>query len=107
MTPCGLDDQLSIFGKLLLIRCLCPDRILAQARKYVEDSLGPEYLDSKGLDLAELVEETERKCPLVGLISTGRLWLPPGPRSLTAVNTRDLQSLILGALYALSWSCMT
>ena len=73
MTPCGLDGQLTIFGKLLLIRCLCPDRILAQARKYVADTLGPEYLDSKGLDLAELVEETERKCPLVGLISTGRL----------------------------------
>ena len=71
MTPCGLDNNLTIFGKLLLIRCLCPDRILAQARKYVEDSLGPEFLESRNLDLAELVEETERKCPLVALISTG------------------------------------
>ena len=33
----------------------------------MEDSL----LEQKSLDLTELVEETERKCPLVGLISTG------------------------------------
>ena len=71
VTPCGLDGKLTIFSKLMLIRCLCPDRILAQARKYVEDSLGAEFLDSRSLDLTELVEETERKCPLVALISTG------------------------------------
>ena len=70
-TPCGLDRKLTIFSKLLLIRSLCPDRTLAQARKYVEDSLGRDYLEHKSLDLTELVEDTERKCPLVGLISTG------------------------------------
>ena len=69
--PCGLDKKLNIFNKLLLIRSLCPDRTLAQARKYVEDSLGSEYLENKPLDLEELFNDTERKCPLIGLISTG------------------------------------
>ena len=70
-TPCGLDKKMSIFDKLLLIRSLCPDRTLAQARKYIEDSLGGDFLEHKSLDLDELVNETERKCPLIGLISVG------------------------------------
>ena len=37
----------------------------------MEDSLGSEYLENKPLDLEELFNDTERKCPLIGLISTG------------------------------------
>ena len=70
-TPCGLDKKMSIFDKLLLIRSMCPDRTLAQARKYIEDSLGSDFLEHKSLDLDALVNETERKCPLIGLISVG------------------------------------
>ena len=54
-----------------MIRSLCPDRTLAQARKYVEESLGRDFLEHRSLDLEELVNDTERKCPLVALISTG------------------------------------
>ena len=45
--PSGLEKGLSIFRKLLLIRSWCPDRTLSQARKYIADSLGLEFLENK------------------------------------------------------------
>ena len=69
--PCGIDKGLSIFRKLLLIRSWCPDRTLAQARKYIEDSLGSSFLELKNLDLEDMVDDAERKCPLICLLSTG------------------------------------
>ena len=85
--PSGLEKGLSIFRKLLLIRSWCPDRTLSQARKYIADSLGLEFLENKVsqgrnsylqvylshqvLDLDELVQEEEKKAPLICLLTTG------------------------------------
>ena len=44
---------------------------MVQARKYIADSLGVEFLDHKVLDLEELVQEEEKKAPLICLLSTG------------------------------------
>ena len=53
--PSGLEKGLSIFRKLLLIRSWCPDRTLSQARKYIADSLGLEFLENKVLVWEELI----------------------------------------------------
>lgn len=45
--PSGLEKGLTIFRKLLLIRSWCPDRTLSQARKYIADALGVEFLETK------------------------------------------------------------
>ncbi len=52
-----------------LIRC--PDRTLSQARKYIFDSLGAEYLESTVLDLESMLEESDNRTPLICLLSTG------------------------------------
>ena len=44
---------------------------MAQARKYIADSLGSSFLQLKNLDLEDLVDDAERKCPLICLLSTG------------------------------------
>ena len=62
---------LDVFRKLLLIRAWCPDRTLSQARKYIFDSLGAEYLESSVLDLEAMLEESDNRIPLVCLLSTG------------------------------------
>ena len=38
--PDGYNNSLDVFRRLLLVRCWAPDRTLAQARKYIADSLG-------------------------------------------------------------------
>ena len=59
--PCGYNSMLDVFRKLLLIRAWCPDRTLSQARKYIFDSLGAEYLESTVLDLEAMLEESDNR----------------------------------------------
>ena len=69
--PCGYQSSLDVFRKLLLIRSWCPDRTLSQARKYIFDSLGAEFLENTVLDLESMLEETDNKVPLICLLTTG------------------------------------
>ena len=69
--PCGYNSALDVFRKLLLVRAWCPDRTLSQARKYIFDSLGAEYLESAVLDLEAMLEESDNRVPLICLLSTG------------------------------------
>ena len=58
--PGGYEEDIDPFRKLLLIRSWCPDRILAQARKYIYDSLGAEFLESPTLDLEGMIDEVDQ-----------------------------------------------
>ena len=69
--PGGYDENIDAFRKLLLIRSWCPDRILAQARKYIYDSLGADFLESAVLDLEAMIDEVDNKTPLTCLLSIG------------------------------------
>ena len=69
--PCGYHNSLDVFRKLLLIRSWCPDRTLSQARKYIFDSLGADFLENTVLDLESMIEEADNKTPLICLLSTG------------------------------------
>ena len=60
-----------MFRKLLLIRAWCPDRTLSQARKYIFDSLGADYLESSVLDIDSMLEESDNRIPLICLLSIG------------------------------------
>ena len=69
--PGGYEEDFDSFRKLLLIRSWCPDRILAQARKYIYDSLGADFLESSVLDLEAMIDEVDNKTPLTCLLSVG------------------------------------
>lgn len=59
------------FRKLLLIRSWSPDRTISQAKKYIEESLGPEYGEMQILDLDATWMESEPRTPLVCILSIG------------------------------------
>uniref|UniRef100_A0A8C5FSB6 AAA+ ATPase domain-containing protein n=1 Tax=Gadus morhua TaxID=8049 RepID=A0A8C5FSB6_GADMO len=69
--PDGYQDLLDTFRKLLLIRSWCPDRTIAQARRYIADSLGPKYSEGLVLDLDSMWAESDSKTPMVCLLSSG------------------------------------
>ncbi|XP_024103279.2 dynein axonemal heavy chain 5 [Pongo abelii] len=69
--PNAYDKSLDCFGRLLLIRSWCPDRTIAQARKYVVDSMGEKYAEGVILDLEKTWEESDPRTPLICLLSMG------------------------------------
>lgn len=49
----------------------CPDRTLAQARKYISESMGEKYAEGVILDLEATWEESNPRVPLICFLSMG------------------------------------
>ncbi|KAM9098289.1 dynein axonemal heavy chain 5 [Sarcophilus harrisii] len=69
--PNAYDQSLDCFRRLLLIRSWCPDRTIAQARKYVMDTMGEKYAEGVILDLEKTWEESDPRTPLICFLSMG------------------------------------
>ncbi|KAM7382615.1 hypothetical protein PAMP_002338 [Pampus punctatissimus] len=69
--PNSYDQTLDCFRRLLLIRCWCPDRTIAQARKYIMDAMGEKYTEGVILDLEKTWEESDPRTPLICFLSMG------------------------------------
>ena len=69
--PDGYTSSLDTFRKLLLVRSWCPDRTIAQARKYIASSMGKRYANAVILDLKATWAESETRTPLICLLSMG------------------------------------
>ena len=63
--------NLHTLGYLSVFRSWCPDRTLAQARKYIADAMGKRYADAVILDLEETWNESDPQTPLVCFLSMG------------------------------------
>ncbi|XP_050440010.1 dynein axonemal heavy chain 5-like [Adelges cooleyi] len=68
--PNGL-DKLRQFDRLLVVRAWCPDRILNQSFAYVEESLGPKFVESIMFDIEEMYNESRSTTPLICFLSMG------------------------------------
>ncbi|XP_049799902.1 dynein axonemal heavy chain 8-like [Schistocerca nitens] len=64
-------ESLDVFRRLMLVRAWCPDRTLAQSRKYVAASLGQRYADPVVTVMEPMLEESRALTPLVCLLSMG------------------------------------
>ncbi|RLV98350.1 hypothetical protein DV515_00010875 [Chloebia gouldiae] len=69
--PSGYGQSLDCFRHLLLIRSWCPDRTIAQARKYITDTMGEKYAEGVILDLEKTWEESDPRTPLICFLSMG------------------------------------
>ncbi|XP_037131069.1 dynein heavy chain 8, axonemal-like [Syngnathus acus] len=64
-------NNLDVFSKLMLIRSWCPDRTLAQARKYVANAMGARFAEPVLLNLQGTWEESDIRTPLICFLSMG------------------------------------
>jgi len=69
--PDGYQNSLDIFKRTLLVRSWCPDRTLAQARRFVVDALGQRFADGVILDFYMMWEESDNMTPLICFLSMG------------------------------------
>ena len=56
---------------IVLQRNWAPDRILAQARKFISESMGERYAEGVILDLEATWEESDSRTPLICFLSMG------------------------------------
>ncbi|XP_049585235.1 dynein axonemal heavy chain 5 [Syngnathus scovelli] len=69
--PNSYDQAMDCFRRLLLIRCWCPDRTIAQARKYIMEAMGEKYTEGAILDLEQTWEESDSRTPMICFLSMG------------------------------------
>jgi len=66
-----IDDRLTPFERLLIVRCFREDRTLLSALDYIKATLGPKFAEPQQLDLEPIVDETHGLMPTLFLLSQG------------------------------------
>ncbi|XP_045539469.1 dynein axonemal heavy chain 1 [Papilio machaon] len=69
--PKPLDSQLDSFQKLLVLKCLRPDKVIPGFQDYVVVSLGARFVEPQPADLAALYGESDPLAPIIFVLSTG------------------------------------
>ena len=69
--PVDLGEKLSNFEKILLIRCLKPEKVLFAVQKYLELDLGSEYAISPVSSMETLFRASLPNNPIIFVLSQG------------------------------------
>ncbi|XP_022823491.1 dynein heavy chain 1, axonemal-like [Spodoptera litura] len=69
--PKPLDSQYDHFQKLLILKCLRPDKIIPGFQDYVMIGLGARFVEPQPADLAALYAESDPLAPIIFVLSTG------------------------------------
>ena len=69
--PGKWEDSLSEFQKMVLIRCLRPDKITPFVQSYVKNNLGPVYIEPPPFDLPGSYSDSTNTTPLIFVLSPG------------------------------------
>lgn len=63
--------NISEFQKLLLVRCLRPERIVPSVQEFVKAKLGHKFIEPPPFDLAGSYEDSNSRSPLIFILSPG------------------------------------
>ncbi|CAG5057893.1 unnamed protein product [Parnassius apollo] len=69
--PKPLDSQLDAFQKLLLLKCIRPDKLIPGLQDYVVGGLGRRFVEPQPADLGALYAESDPLAPIIFVLSTG------------------------------------
>merc|ERR1712167_387945 len=67
--PEGYDNTMDTWKKTLLMRSWCPDRTMAQAAKYISESMGARYAEAVILNMEDMWKESDKRNPLICFLS--------------------------------------
>ena len=60
------------FQRIILIRILKPDALIASVRAFIEQLMGEKFVSSGDINLKEMYEESTAKTPLIFILSSGK-----------------------------------
>ncbi|GIL57585.1 hypothetical protein Vafri_12790 [Volvox africanus] len=67
----GLYNSLDSFRKLLILRCVRPDKVVPAVQDFVEATLGQKYVEPPPFDLAACYADSAPTTPLIFVLSPG------------------------------------
>ncbi|CAF0708408.1 unnamed protein product [Brachionus calyciflorus] len=69
--PEPFNEKLNQFQKMMLIRCICPDKITLAVTEFVKRNLGQKFIEPPPFDLAKSYADSNCCIPLVFILSPG------------------------------------
>lgn len=69
--PGGFDESLNLFQKMLVLRCLRPDKVVDNISEFVSHHLGPKFIDHPGFNLPASYSDASNVTPLIFVLSAG------------------------------------
>eukprot|EP01029_Cantina_marsupialis_P009144 TRINITY_DN2137_c0_g5_i1.p1 TRINITY_DN2137_c0_g5~~TRINITY_DN2137_c0_g5_i1.p1 ORF type:complete len:3984 (-),score=1416.37 TRINITY_DN2137_c0_g5_i1:203-12154(-) len=69
--PMGWDERISMFERLLALRCLKEEKVLFMATDFVRTNMGSIFTESPPVSMQEVYNDTDCTTPTIFILSTG------------------------------------
>uniref|UniRef100_A0A1B6DUZ5 Dynein heavy chain region D6 P-loop domain-containing protein n=2 Tax=Clastoptera arizonana TaxID=38151 RepID=A0A1B6DUZ5_9HEMI len=69
--PSPWDQRLNKFQKMMILKCLRPDKVTNSMQDFLTDNMGERFIEPQTSDLSAMYKESSATVPLIFVLSTG------------------------------------
>lgn len=69
--PAPFNTTLDSFQKLIVLKCLRPDKVTNAMQDFLTEKIGARFVEPQTTDLSAMYKESSAVCPLIFVLSTG------------------------------------